>query len=551
MSGPASPPLSRTLPPTWDDVKLDRAPSKSSVTSDVSTWSRAVSPRGASPPSGASPLGVSPPGVVSPLGAAVAAAAAATASIAMVAPAQPPPPHPESAAALAARRARALGANVASATAPGEPPLALVAASGCWAVAADGRRYLDCQNNVASVGHAHPAVSAAVASAWATLNTNLRYAHPAPVAHAEAVRGALPAAMDAVVYHTASGSEAVDLALRIAVAASEAAAGDINGGFERHHVVVLKGAYHGHAGAAASISPYYDHGGAPGAPPPAWVHVLPVPDAVRGIEVDGPAVARAALDAARSAGARVAAFIFEPIPSCAGQVMLPPGWLASVCAVFRSEGAALIADEVQTGVGRVGTPFAFHLHLPHATPSSPAMHPDAVILGKGIANGYPIGVAAVSRSLAAPFASRGRFFSTFGGSTASVAASLATLNVIARDRLADRAASVGARLLAALRRAVGGHPAVGAVRGVGLMVGVELVVRAPGLPAAPAAAAWAAAACRARGVMISADGFPVASVLKIKPPLVFSDADADALVATLGAVVNDMPIELYSVVDVA
>ena len=196
---------------------------------------------------------------------------------------------------------------------------------------------------------------------------------------------------------------------------------------------------------------------------------------------------------------------------------------------------------MQTGVGRTGHPFAWQAHL--------ASPPDAVTMGKGIANGYPIGLLAVNRALAAPFASRGRYFSTFGGSTAACAASLATLNVIARGRLQEAAARVGAYALARLRAAVGSHPAVGEVRGVGLMIGVEFVVRAPSLPPNAAAAAWVTAAARGRGLLLSADGV-AKNVAKIKPPLVFTERDADALVSTLGAVMGELPVELYGSVDV-
>lgn len=330
---------------------------------------------------------------------------------------------------------------------------------------------------------------------------------------------------DAVVFHTASGSEANDLALRIA----EAATG-------RRSVAVLAGAYHGHAGAAATVSPYYHFGGAPNDPPPSHVHVVPVPDALRGVTVDPAAAARSALAAA---GGAVGAFIFEAFPSCAGQVVLPPGWLAAAVAVFRAAGAVVVADEVQTGLYRCSPshPFAFQLH---------GVTPDAVSLGKGLAGGYPCGAVAVARAVSAPFAARGvRFFSTFGGSSAQALAGMAVLRVLADEDLPARAAAVGERLLLALRRALLRHPFIGDVRGSALMLGIELVRPGAGMARNPEAASWAAAEAKARGVLISADGFPAAAVLKVKPPLCFSDADADVLVGVLADVMDAMPRGLW------
>ena len=262
------------------------------------------------------------------------------------------------------------------------------------------------------------------------------------------------------------------------------------------------------------------------------------------------------------------AFIFESFPSCAGQVVLPRGWLRAAVAEARRDAAerrgpppVVIADEVQTGLGRLGPLEAnsFWAFQHFGVPS-----PDIVTIGKPAANGFPFGAVVASRRVAAAFAGRHPpFFSTFGGCTAAAAAALATLGALRQERLPERAAEVGAWLLAELKRMAAAllleegdgrnerirrSKLIIDVRGVGLMLGVEVAFgKERSFAAAPRVAAFVAAHCRdASRVLISCDGAGprAGSVLKIKPPLCFDLADAEELVGALRAGFEAVPAEL-------
>ncbi len=268
------------------------------------------------------------------------------------------------------------------------------------------------------------------------------------------------------------------------------------------------------------------------------MHVVPLPDAYRGpYRRDDPAAgvqyARSVaetLSRTQAAGTPVAAFLCESLPGCGGQIVLPPGYLAAAYAAARAAGAVCIADEVQTGFGRVGTHFwAFETQ---------GVVPDIVTMGKPIGNGHPLGAVVTTREIAASFANGMEYFNTFGGNPVSCAIGLAVLDVIEEEELQAHALSVGAYLLGGLRAVGQRHPLVGDVRGLGLFIGIELVrdreTRAP----APEQAAYVANRLRERGILLSTDG-PLHNVLKIKPPLVFDTADADFLVATLDDVLAE------------
>jgi ethanolamine-phosphate phospho-lyase len=378
------------------------------------------------------------------------------------------------------------------------------------------------------VGHAHPRVAAAVSEQLFQLNTNSRYLHEGLVTFAERLAGTMPDPLS-VVFPVCSGSEANDLAWRIAAAAAAAASTSAPGACEPLpllHVAVVDHAYHGHTTATLALSPYKFYGPG-GAGREAHVHVIPCPDTYRGTGLDGTAAARAAVAAARAAGGRLAAFFCESIVSCGGQMVLPPGFLAGVYAEMRAAGAVCVADEVQCGFGRVGAAFwAYQLQ---------GVVPDIVTCGKPMGNGFPMAALVTTRALADRFAAGGmEFFATYGGSTAAAAAGLAVLDVLRDERLQEHALEVGAYALARLRGLQAAYPdAVGDVRGVGLMLGVELVADAASKAPAPALARHVKARCRAEHrVLLSTEG-PYANVLKIKPPMCFSRADVDRLVGAV------------------
>ncbi|MDU8944190.1 aminotransferase class III-fold pyridoxal phosphate-dependent enzyme [Ovoidimarina sediminis] len=391
-----------------------------------------------------------------------------------------------------------------------------------------GRTYLDAYNNVPHVGHAHSHVVAAIARQMALVNTNTRYLQPIWADYAEAITALMPEGLD-VVFCVNSGSEANDLALRLAAAAS--------GGTE---VIVSRAGYHGITRAAIEISEY-KFGGPDGTGRPDHVHVAEVPDPLRGAlpgnDDPGPRYADDVARVIREAeglGRRVSAFISEPFPSVAGQVIPPAGYLKAVYDHVRAVGGICIADEVQTGLWRLGqTPWGF---------AQQGARPDIVVLGKPVANGHPMGVVVTTREIADAFASRMEFFSTFGGSSVSCAAALAVLDVLRDEDLPRQVERVGARMLNGLSALAARYPLLADVRGMGLFLGVDLA-RPDGSPATEAAA-YIVNRLRENRVLIGSDG-PHDNVLKIRPPLVFSETDADFLLRRLEAILGETALQPF------
>lgn len=385
----------------------------------------------------------------------------------------------------------------------------------------DGRKYLDAVNNVSHVGHSHPRVVAAGQRQMAVLNTNTRYLHPDLVRYAERLTALLPERLR-VCYFVCSGSEANELAVRLARAHTH-----------RRGVIAVDVAYHGNTTSLVDISAY-KHAGPGGAGAPPWVHVVPLPDTYRGLyrkpDRAGEQYAAhvgEAINQMEAAQEPVAAFICESALGCGGQLVLPDGYLRLAYQHVRAAGGVCIADEVQTGFGRVGTHFwAFETQ---------GVVPDIVTLGKPIGNGHPLGAVITTPEIAASFDNGMEYFNTFGGNPVSCAIGLAVLDVLHDEDLPARAHRVGARLLAGLRALMDRHPLIGEVRGMGLFLGVDLVRDRISRDPAPEQATYVANRMRERGVLLSTDG-PFHNVLKIKPPMVISEANADFLVASLDAV---------------
>ena len=260
--------------------------------------------------------------------------------------------------------------------------------------------------------------------------------------------------------------------------------------------------------------------------------MLPLPDTYRGkYRRDDPQAGEKYAEFARYVR-NPGAFIAESAPSVGGQIILPDRYLASVYAIVRGAGGVCIADEVQTAYGRMGTHFyAFEAQ---------GVVPDIVVLGKPIANGYPMGAVITTPEIAASFDNGMEFFSTFGGSTVSCAVGLAVLDVVQEERLQEHARDVGSFLLDELRTRIGRHPLVGDIRGSGLFLGVELVKDRQALTPAAAAASDVVNGLRERGILIGTDG-PFANVLKIRPPMPFARADAHHLASTLAELLDRLP----------
>ena len=391
-------------------------------------------------------------------------------------------------------------------------PVHLVRGEGVWLFDPDDRRYLDCYNNVAVVGHSHPRVVQAVTQQQRLLATHSRYLHEAVVELAERLQATLPPGLDAVMVVN-SGSEANDLAWRVARAATR-----------RAGAIVTACAYHGVTEATHALSPEEWAK----AERPAHVATIPAPDGYRGRyrrEEDGWAQRYAAHvdDAAHTLGdLGLAAIYLDPAFTADGILSPPPTYLREAARRARALEGLVVADEVQAGHGRSGT----HLWSFQAS----GIEPDMVVMGKPMGDGFPVAALVVRSQLLGAVPEETELFSTFGGNPVACAAALAVLAVIEDEALVANAAKVGSYLRQGLLALAERHPLIGDVRGEGLLLGVELVdeTRTP----AVGDARRVTEAMRERGILLSTTG-PAGNVLKIRPPLVFQREHAEFLLQAL------------------
>jgi 4-aminobutyrate aminotransferase-like enzyme len=302
-------------------------------------------------------------------------------------------------------------------------------------------------------------------------------------------------------------------------------------------IITLDWAYHGNTQALIEISPYkYKRKGGAGRPDTTWE--APLPDAYRA-PADWPKaeigrryarpVAEIAAALAKQ-GRGTAAYIAESFPSSAGQIVLPDGYLEAAYAAARRAGAVAIADEVQVGFGRVGSHlWAFETQ---------GVAPDIVTMGKPIGNGHPMAAVVTTEEIAASFANGMEYFNTFGGNPVSAAVGLKVLEIIERDRLLRNAAEIGADLLTRLGALKEKHSVIGDVRGIGLMLGLDLVEDRQGKQPATRRAGRVVERCRELGVLMGTDG-PHDNVIKLRPGLIFSRANADHLMQVLAQAFAD------------
>jgi 4-aminobutyrate aminotransferase-like enzyme/murein DD-endopeptidase MepM/ murein hydrolase activator NlpD len=432
-----------------------------------------------------------------------------------------PAPRPRRDVLLAKRRDR-IGASLSIAY---RNPLIIERGWRQFLYDEEGQPHLDAVNNVAHVGHSHPRVVDALRRQAYVLNTNTRYLHDNLTAYAERLTATLPESLR-VCFFVCSGSEANELALRLSRAHTRA-----------NDVVVIDSAYHGNTSALIELSPYKFNGpGGAGRPP--HVQIVPLPDGYRGIHRGNDRTAgqqyaahlQSAIERVHARGERVAAFFAEPLLGCGGQIDPPEGYLSTAFEHVRAAGGVCVADEVQTGLGRVGSHFwAFETQ---------GVIPDIVTVGKPIGNGHPLGAVITTAEIAASFANGMEYFNTFGGNPVACAVGMAVLDVIEEERLQENALTVGNHLLQRLRVLQSAHTLIGDVRGRGLYIGVELVLDREARMPAGAAASYVADRMRERGILLSTDG-PDHNVLKIKPPLVFTEADADRLAEVLNDVLTE------------
>lgn len=432
-----------------------------------------------------------------------------------------PAREPSKAETLALRRKR-MGGNQSISY---REPLKIVRGWKQYLFDDEGRKYLDAYNNVAHVGHNHPRVVAAAQKQIGVLNTNTRYLHDNILRYAEKLTSLFDESLS-VCYFVNSGSEANELALRLARACTD-----------RRDMIVLEAAYHGNTNTLIDISPY-KHSGPGGKGRPDWVHAAPIPDDYRGAykRNDPQAGAKYArhiyriIDELKQKGRGLAGFIAESLPSVGGQIVMPPGYLSDVYRYVREAGGVCIIDEVQTGFGRTGTHFwGFEAQ---------GVVPDIVVLGKPIGNGHPLGAVITTRRIADAFNNGMEFFSTFGGNPVSCAVGLEVLNVTLDEGLQRHALRVGNRMLDGLRPFMDCYPIVGDVRGSGLFLGVELVRDPETLEPAAEEASFICNRMREHGILAGTDG-PYHNVVKIRPPMPFDEGNSDFLVHIMDKVLNE------------
>ncbi|AOX45890.1 aminotransferase class III-fold pyridoxal phosphate-dependent enzyme [Microbacterium sp. BH-3-3-3] len=386
----------------------------------------------------------------------------------------------------------------------------------------DGRVYLDMVNNVASVGHAHPHVIAAGSRQMHLLNTNSRFHYRAITDFADRIAATLPDGFDTV-FFVNSGSEATDLAIRLAMAATG-----------RPDIVAMREAYHGWTYASDAVSTSIADNPNALSTRPAWVHTVDAANSYRGKYRGADAVnyapeAVAVIDELAASGRPPAALIAETYYGNAGGVALPDGYLTEVYAAIRRHGGLAIADEVQVGYGRLGEWF-WGFQQQGAVP-------DIVAVAKSIGGGHPLGAVITRREVADRYRTQGYFFSSTGGSPVSSAIGMAVLDVIEQEGLQENARVVGAHLKRRLQELAEKHHLIGTVHGSGLYLGVEFVRDRETLEPATAETAAICDRLLELGVIMQPTG-DFQNVLKIKPPLVVTRASVDVFVDTLDRVLT-------------
>lgn len=420
-------------------------------------------------------------------------------------------------ASLLARRNQALGTGAALFY---ETPLHIVRGDGVYLFDAEGRRYVDMYNNVPCVGHGNAEVAEAVARQQATLNVHSRYLHEGIVTLAERLTALHGPQIESVVFGC-SGTEANEVAIRMARFATG-----------RRGVVCTDATYHGNSELVGGMTRL-----GPDQPAREDLATFPFPQRYRPIEdaLGEDDLTEAYLDRLRQAiagleasGAGFAALIVCSIFANEGLPDVPRGFMTKAAGIARAAGGLVIADEVQAGYCRTGHWWGYEVT---------GFTPDIVVTGKPMGNGVPLAAASASRALVEGFRARTRYFNTFSSSPLQAAAGLAVLDVIEREGLRENAARVGAGLKQALQARKAGRDWIGDVRGEGLFIGVEIVGEAKA-PDRERAMDIAGRLMR-RGFLTSNAGM-FGNVLKIRPPLVFSQENADAFLDAFDATMDEI-----------
>jgi len=414
---------------------------------------------------------------------------------------------------LVERRARLMGPNVPTFY---QTPVHLVKGEGVWLWDASGKRYLDCYNNVPHVGHCHPRVVQAICNQAAALNTHTRYLHDGVLDYIERLTATFQHGISQVIM-TCTGSEANDIALRMAQAATG-----------KTGIIATDATYHGNTMAVSQLSTRKPPIGG------RWpnVRLVPAPDSLKRPDPDGAIFAghvATAIAELEAEGYGCSGILLCPMFANEGLPSLPRGWLDKAVAAIRAAGGIVIADEVQPGFGRAGSHFWGHDKLGFA--------PDVVVMGKPMANGHPVGAVATRPDVMAAFRNSFSYFNTFGGNPVSAAAALTVLDVIRDEGLQQNAVQSSAYVaqrMAALR-----HPLLRDTRANGLFFGAEFL-HENGQPATRFCADLVENMV-GRGVLMNVIGVG-RNILKIRPPLPFSIENADFLMDNLVVALKEVRI---------
>ncbi len=399
-----------------------------------------------------------------------------------------------------------------------DEPLHIVRGEGVHLYDADGRQYLDVYNNVPNVGHCNPRVVQALSRQAETLNIHTRYLHEAILDYGEALTATFADPLSMVMF-TCTGSEANDLALRIA----------------RHTrpgkgIICSNETYHGNTTAVDELATLFNGGQAIGPN----VKAVPYPDAYRPLDgLQGEELTQAyllridqAIAEFEAEGIGLAGMLVCPIFANEGVPNVPQGYLQGAADRVRAHGGLLIFDEVQSGFARSGTMWGHEFA---------GVQPDIVTLGKPMGNGHPVAGLVSTPELVDSFREDIMYFNTFGGNPVSCEVAHEVLRVIQDEGLVAQVADVGQYLRDGLRALQERYELIGDVRGPGLFVGVELVNDRASKTPATAAARRVVNEMKEKGVLISKIG-PGDNILKIRPPIIFSRSNADQLLNTLDEV---------------
>ena len=414
---------------------------------------------------------------------------------------------------LIARRKRVMGPAYSHFY---DEPLYLTRGEGVWLFDNQGRKYLDCYNNVPSVGHCHPHVVEALATQIGTLNTHTRYLHHTIVEYAEMLADTLPGDLS-VCTLVCTGTEANDLAYRIArtVTGNEG-------------VICTKGAYHGNSTLVSELSPEFERI----RPKPDFIADVGPPDIYRGPfgDSDTDYVQKYAdlvddgIAELAEKDHKPAMMIIDSIYDAAGVHTPPPEYQQKVYEKVRAAGGLIVCDEVQSGLTRMGDHYWGFMDS--------GVVPDIVTMGKPMGAGHPLAVVVTTPEIAAEFASESDYFNTFGGNPVSATAGKAVLEVVARENLLANVRKSGDYLIAGFRKLADKHELIGDVRGKGLFLAVELVRSQETKEPASSEAAAIVERMRENGVLLALIG-EQRNTLKLRPPLVFTTEHADVALAAL------------------